>query len=192
MSNTNAEEDTKRNDRCRGLLESTLKNNKKVHKLLDGISELGCKIPKDFFSCQSCPTDIPIAGGFSICSGDEKDYKPQVVLCDNKILERESFENAVIHELVHAYDQCRIKMDWKNCFHHACTEIRASSLSGECAFLHEVYRGKASVSGGHSKCVKRRAELSVKMNPYCEKVAKESIEAVFPQCYSDENPFEKS
>jgi hypothetical protein len=34
----------------------------------------------------------------------------------------------VIHELIHAYDICRAKVDWNNCRHYACTEIRASSL----------------------------------------------------------------
>ena len=36
------------------------------------------------------------------------------------------FENTLIHELIHAYDVCRVKkFDWKNCLHHACTEVRA-------------------------------------------------------------------
>jgi hypothetical protein len=45
-------------------------------------------------------------------------------MCENKILERETFENTLVHELVHAYDQCRVKIDWQNCLHVACAEVR--------------------------------------------------------------------
>ena len=41
--------------------------------------------------------------------------------------------HALTHELVHAYDHCRGKnLDWTNCQHHACSEIRAAALSGGC------------------------------------------------------------
>ena len=36
------------------------------------------------------------------------------------------------HELVHAYDHCRAYVDWSNCVHHACSEVRAANLSGDC------------------------------------------------------------
>jgi inner membrane protease ATP23 len=36
------------------------------------------------------------------------------------------------HELVHAYDHCRAYVDWTNCVHHACSEVRAANLSGDC------------------------------------------------------------
>lgn len=30
----------------------------------------------------------------------------------------------VIHELIHAYDECRAKnLDWNNCYHRACAEV---------------------------------------------------------------------
>ena len=33
----------------------------------------------------------------------------------------------VIHELIHAYDDCRAaNLDWANCAHHACSEVRVS------------------------------------------------------------------
>jgi hypothetical protein len=25
--------------------------------------------------------------------------------------------------LIHAYDQCRAKVDWTDCNHHACSEV---------------------------------------------------------------------
>ena len=41
-------------------------------------------------------------------------------------------ELTLTHELIHAYDHCRAYMNWSNCVHHACSEIRAANLSGDC------------------------------------------------------------
>lgn len=50
-------------------------------------------------------------------------YKPQILLCENKRMDKETFEHTIVHELVHAYDVCRAKVDFKDCFQHACTEV---------------------------------------------------------------------
>src|SRR3546814_79924 len=47
----------------------------------------------------------------------------QIVMCENHLLNKDPFEHTLIHELVHAYDQCRVKMEWMNCLHHACSEV---------------------------------------------------------------------
>lgn len=47
----------------------------------------------------------------------------QIVVCENKIGGKKYVEAAVVHELVHAYDSCRAKIDWTNCNHHACSEV---------------------------------------------------------------------
>lgn len=53
--------------------------------------------------------------------------------CDAAILtELLRAELTLTHELVHAYDHCRAFVDWSNCVHHACSEIRAAHLSGDC------------------------------------------------------------
>jgi inner membrane protease ATP23 len=45
----------------------------------------------------------------------------------------------MVHELIHAIDLCRTKMDpLNNCMHMACTEIRAENLSGECDWTREL------------------------------------------------------
>lgn len=124
-------------------------------------------------------------------SEESKGYKPQIIMCeDNKVaMEAETFEHTLVHELVHAYDQCRAKIDWKDCLQHACTEIRASTLSGECSFLHEVYRGHTTIRGGQGECVARRAEKSVAMNPNCKSIAADAVKAAFVECRADKAPF---
>lgn len=32
-------------------------------------------------------------------------------------------DHTIAHELIHAYDQCRVKLDRSNCLHVACTEV---------------------------------------------------------------------
>ena len=44
----------------------------------------------------------------------------------------DSFKTYLLHELLLTYDYCRIDIDYNNCTEIACTEIRASRLSGEC------------------------------------------------------------
>lgn len=38
---------------------------------------------------------------------------------------QDEVNQVVIHELIHAFDDCRAaNLDWANCAHHACSEVR--------------------------------------------------------------------
>ena len=77
------------------------------------------------------------------------DYKPEIVVCADTIVDYNHFESVVVHELIHAVDQCRVKKaDWSNGRVHACSEVRASNLSGECKLGTEVMRGNFKLGGG--------------------------------------------
>lgn len=39
-------------------------------------------------------------------------------------------EDTLAHELVHAFDHCRFKVDWGNLRHHACSEVRQGCFRG--------------------------------------------------------------
>jgi hypothetical protein len=101
--------------------------------------------------------------------------------------------NSMVHELIHAIDLCRTKMDpINNCIHMACTEIRAENLSGECGAVRELINGRVSNFKGHgAECVKRRAILSVKANPNCSEKAHEYVNAAFERCFRDTFPFDR-
>jgi inner membrane protease ATP23 len=153
-------------DDCVERIEHTLRQNSTVQLLIDSIESLGCKIPPNFFVCRNC--DGNVSGGLAI-SQSHTQPPPQIVMCENAPMEPETFANTLIHELIHAYDVCRVKkFDMANCLHHACAEVRASSLSGECNFLHEIGRGNFALPFGHKQCVERRAILSVSTNPSCQ------------------------
>ena len=179
-------------NRCVKKLEGALSRNDKARRLLDSIEALGCSLPKEFFVCRPCE-GATISGGFTVPNSENHGvtYQPQIIMCeDNKVaMETETFEHTLVHELVHAYDQCRAKIEWKDCIQHACTEIRASTLSGECNFLHELYRGHTTIRGGQAQCVARRAEKSVAMNPNCKGVAADAVKAAFDECRGDKAPF---
>ncbi|KAJ9473275.1 Mitochondrial inner membrane protease ATP23 [Diplonema papillatum] len=100
------------------------------------------------------------------------------------------------HELIHAFDDARASVDAANCSHHACSEIRAARLSGECALGEELLRGKPLTGDGSGlpvgqQCVKRRAILSVSHNPACSRIAQHAVDTVWDRCVVDTAPYMK-
>lgn len=124
-------------------------------------------------------------------------FHPEVgiLLCQNRFKNKWHLEDTLSHELVHWYDNLRWKVDWTNLRQHACSEIRASSLSGECRFWQEMSRRGLGfeISRGHQNCVKRRAVLSVMGNPKCEDRAhaERVVDEVWESCFNDTRPFEE-
>ncbi len=49
------------------------------------------------------------------------------------------------HELIHVFDECRANVDWNNLNHHACSEVRAANLSGDCWWKGELMRGHLNI-----------------------------------------------
>jgi len=179
--------------RCERLLREALANNF-VKFARDKMHELGCgtTTEKDFrFACEPCGNKNVI-GYFKT----EEDGRKGVVICEDNVEEfkisGEHVQRTVLHELIHAYDTCRAKVDSNDCRHLACTEIRAALLSGDCDMFNEWRRRNFSFKGQGMACVKRRAELSVAGNPKCAgEIGKAAIEEVFETCYGDTAPFEQ-
>lgn len=155
--------------------------------------------PRDI-SCQICPQ--PKLGGFHPEHG--------IQLCANYIPDKWTLNDTLSHELIHWYDNTRFKVNWMDLKHHACSEVRAASLSGECALMTEFGKMMMKVSAtdngsevgakkggfrfakGHQECVKRRAALSVVGHPKCKDMdhAKEVVNDVFRSCFNDTRPYE--
>ena len=172
-------------EKCEGELKDIAKKTPMVRFLLEALDKAGCPVNRDFFEVQYCSQAV--LGGFRPDQG--------VVLCHNNLMSRTDMENMLTHELVHAYDHCRNKhMNWLDVKQHACSEVRASNLSGDCHWVNEMFRGYAfaGFANGHQKCVRRRAELSTAMNPRCADAeeAKNAVDAVFAQCFKDTRPFD--
>ncbi|BEI86330.1 hypothetical protein CcaverHIS002_0606170 [Cutaneotrichosporon cavernicola] len=150
--------------------------------MLKHLEMAGCAFPSSAMQCHPC--DATRAGGFSPEHG--------ILLCQNRFMHRKHMEDTIAHELIHAFDHCRFKVDWMNLRHHACTEIRAANLSGDCRFSREFKRGYWAFSKQHQTCVKRRATLSVMAHPNCENeaMAEKAVNEVWDSCFQDTRPFD--
>lgn len=97
--------------------------------------------------------------------------------------------------MVHAWDHLRYDVDWtSNLRHAACSEIRASSLSGECRWMREFWnRGQFRINRQHQECVRRRAIISVQARPFCkdQKEAEKVVGEVWESCFRDTRPFDE-
>ena len=73
-------------------------------------------------------------------------------------------------------------------------QVRAANLSGDCSFGQELLRGNLGFVAQQQACVRRRAELSVAMNPACggRGAARAAVDACFADCYRDTAPFERA
>lgn len=122
----------------------------------------GCNLTADAAECRKCEGQL--AGGFQ----DDG----SIMLCSNNLTTQAHTSTTLVHESIHAFDACRAKVDWSNCVHHACSEIRAATLSGDCNFSREFFlRRNFSLGKQFQRCIKRRAQLSVSRNPSCNKIA---------------------
>eukprot|EP00850_Spirogloea_muscicola_P014950 SM000111S18773 [mRNA] locus=s111:13144:14977:- [translate_table: standard] len=170
-------------ERCEQMIDHAIAKSPMVKFVVAAMEKAGCAVGRGFFRAEVC--DLDAGGGFRPEAG--------VVVCSNHVLYQDEVDTALAHELIHAYDFCRAaNLDWANCLHHACSEIRAANLSGDCHYKREMLRGNTRMRGQHQICVKRRAQLSVAMNSNCEaRAAHDAVEAAWPTCYKDTAPFDQ-
>jgi inner membrane protease ATP23 len=154
------------------------------------IESRGCNLPEDFVLCE----DVFGAGSQTIGAWDTNRH---LVIMNPALSEKHMTQAAwirtITHELIHGFDQCRVRMDPNDCAHVACTEIRAANLSGDCDIGAELERRglrSPSISGHQQKCVRRRAELSARGNPAClGRDVPKVVDDVYEACYADTTPF---
>eukprot|EP00045_Choanoeca_perplexa_P022551 m.9900 g.9900 ORF g.9900 m.9900 type:complete len:207 (-) comp9526_c0_seq1:35-655(-) len=168
--------------RCDKWRDKAVKKSSFVQFMLKHLEQAGCKIDVEkFFVCNQCD----ISGAYDAGNNE-------IVLCANNIYSSDNMAKIITHELIHAYDDCRAKVDFRNIHHLACTEIRAASLSGDCFFTSEVLnRLNLNVRGQHQVCVKRRAALSLEaVMGVSRATAMEAIDQVYDVCFKDTAPFD--
>ncbi|OAX38948.1 hypothetical protein K503DRAFT_769956 [Rhizopogon vinicolor AM-OR11-026] len=169
--------------RCEKWKTELLNYSPSVVFMLKHLNLSGCPVPPSNVVCAPC--DRTRSGGFHPAGA--------IILCQGHFGDKKHMEDTLTHELVHMYDHCKFNVDWRNLRHHACSEIRANSLSGDCRFMREVGRGFVSFSKQHQACVRRRAILSVRANPMCsdEAAAERAVNEVWESCFNDTRPFDE-
>ncbi|KAF2198474.1 mitochondrial inner membrane protease-like protein ATP23 [Delitschia confertaspora ATCC 74209] len=175
------ESDCKRCEKHRDFL---LQYSPIVHFMKGEIAKQGGELNSKNIICRRCPTDQ--TGGFTLQHG--------ILLCANKLRDRSSVEDTLAHEMIHAWDYLKWKVDDNNLRHQACLEIRASTLSGECRFTREFFtRKQFKITEQLQSCVRRRATLSMLARPGVKDDvhAAKIVNEVWDSCFSDPRPFDE-
>ncbi|XP_061341868.1 mitochondrial inner membrane protease ATP23-like [Gastrolobium bilobum] len=168
---------------CQRMIQNSLQS-PTVKFLREHLEKAGCLIGDNFIKAVNC--EQKVAGGYTRGEG--------IVVCSNETESQDEVNRVIIHELIHAFDDCRAaNLNWTNCAHHACSEIRAGHLSGDCHYKQELLRGFLKIKGHEQECIRRRVMTSLSANPFCSRAAaKESMEAVWDICYNDTEPFDRA
>ncbi|DAA76368.1 TPA_exp: Uncharacterized protein A8136_0682 [Trichophyton benhamiae CBS 112371] len=171
--------------RCESQRDYLLNYSPVIRFLQDNIRQLGGDISSKNIYCRRCTARQ--GGGF------DPEYGIQI--CANAMNSQSQLEDTLAHEMVHAYDHLRFKLDWTNNLRHAaCAEIRASSLSGECRWANEFFgRFEFKLANHHQECVRRRAVMSVQARPACKskEQALRVVDEVWESCFRDTRPFDE-
>ncbi|KAI6382911.1 Mitochondrial inner membrane protease atp23 [Pyricularia grisea] len=190
---TNEERDLKRCEEQRDWL---FRYSPVVRYMRDQIRLLGGELDADNVVCRRCPSRLTEDGRIL---GQAGGFSPQhgILVCANSIRDRKHLEDTLAHEMVHAYDHLRWQVDFvgeKDLRHAACTEIRASMLSGECRWTREAFsRGNWTVTQQFQNCVRSRAIMSVRARARCRDTehATKVVNQVWDSCFADTRPFDE-
>ncbi|XP_020204993.1 mitochondrial inner membrane protease ATP23 isoform X1 [Cajanus cajan] len=173
----------KTEEECQAMIHKSFQT-PMVRFLRERLEKAGCAVGANFFKAVTCSEKV--AGNYVTGQG--------VKVCSNYMRIQDEVNQVVIHELIHAFDHCHAaNLDWSDCAHLACTEIRASHLSGDCHYKRELLRGFMKLRGHEQECVRRRVLQSLSSHPTCfGHAAKDSMEAIWDICYNDTRPFDRA
>ncbi len=167
--------------KCKKVAKEIFNSSADVQFLEKQLELRNCNFNRKLIKCQPC--DFEMTGGFHPEKG--------IILCENG-LDKGLVHDTIVHEMIHFFDNCVYEVEkWENCYIHACSEIRAAQLSGDCRWYNEIRRGHYDFTNHKEECVKRRAILSLKANPNCQENTEAIVESVYKQCSQNYEPFEK-
>ena len=179
--------------RCEDTRDYLFKYSPIIRFMRSNVSALGGELNASNVFCRRCPITEDgqrQGGGFSPDHG--------IQICANEMRNRGQLEDTLAHEMVHAWDHLRWKVDFigdsGSLRQAACSEIRASNLSGECRWAREFFRrGQWNVTRQQQECVRRRAVLSVMARPKCKDMgqAEKVVDEVWDSCFADTRPFDE-
>jgi inner membrane protease ATP23 len=120
--------------RCEDWREFLFKYSPIIRFMSSNVAALNGKLDSDNVHCRRCVTrvvrvqekdengvmrevkkKVRQGGGFSPDHG--------ILICANEMRNQSHLEDTLAHEMVHAWDHLRFKMDWADLRHAACTEV---------------------------------------------------------------------
>ena len=176
-------------DDCVKNVEHALKNINTISYITEVLGKLGRPFTKEMVKCVPSGVKRHAADAGYIWQDSREAKRGEIVIREDQITTPEEIERSLRHELIHAFDDARGVIEPTNCYHHACSEIRAARLSGDCFCREEFKRGHVDLLQSGVNCVRRRATLAVEQNPVCRGYSTRAVERVFQQSYSDYEPF---
>ena len=99
--------------RCESNKDYLLQYSPIIRFLSDEVYKLGGDLNKENILCRMCTSEQ--SGGFSVDYG--------ILLCANKFRNRGHQEDTMAHEMVHAWDHLKWKVEANNMRHQACLEV---------------------------------------------------------------------
>ena len=156
--------------RCEELVNS-LRGATRVKQLLESILPSKLEIV-----CRPCATD-GLEGNARAVLLDSTPL--QVVLCTNRLFEKD-VEEAIIHELIHAFDYTKNRCDFSTCKGIAFSEVRAAR-EAECSGKYYP------LQWFKTNCVRNHATRST-ANVFPEQ-AKQCVDEVLHSALQDKAPF---
>ncbi|XP_014246513.1 mitochondrial inner membrane protease ATP23 homolog [Cimex lectularius] len=182
MAGTEGLEDYERL-KCEKRVYKCYKTSKLVQLMLGALKASGCEIDlARHVVCEVC--DPSVSGGYDPETN-------QIVICQNTSNKESIIQGILTHEMIHMFDYCNNKLDFRNIDHLACTEVRAANLT-HCSFTSSMIQGNATpinFKNRHQECVKLKALQSIlAVRKVSIEEAKAAIERVFPKCYNDLEP----
>ncbi|CAI5728978.1 unnamed protein product [Peronospora effusa] len=147
-------------------------------------------VPAIDFVCLDCRDDGPEGKARAFFSAPP----PTVVFCANRLHSAQEVEETMVHELIHAYDFTVRKMDITKLDILACSEIR-SARESECyqraklleRVLPDVKFFQKSARWLNARCVREHAVRST--SSMFPAGARDEVDKMFNQCYTDYSPF---
>ncbi|KAF2113476.1 mitochondrial inner membrane protease ATP23 [Lophiotrema nucula] len=170
--------------KCEDRRDYLLKYSPVIRFMREEVGKLGGDLNEKNIHCRMCTKEQ--SGGFHIDHG--------ILLCANKFRNQGHQEDTMAHEMVHAWDHLKWKVEPDNLKHQACLEIRASTLSGECRFTREFFtRNQWKITEQLQNCVRRRATLSLMARPGVKDDvhAAKIVNEVWESCFKDNRPFDE-
>ena len=115
--------------RCEGYRDHLFKHSPVVRFMSDKIKDLNGNLDAENVRCRRCVTKITEDGKVARQGGG---FSPNhgILICANEVRNRGHLEDTLTHEMVHAWDYLRFKVDFvgeKDLKHAACTEVREAA-----------------------------------------------------------------
>ncbi|BES95549.1 XRCC6 Hypothetical protein protein 1 [Nesidiocoris tenuis] len=169
--------------KCERRVEKCFMQSKLVKLMASALKASGCEIDMSrHIVCEQCHPRV--SGGFDPETN-------QIVICQNNSKNDGIVQGILVHEMIHMFDYCGNKIDFKNIDHLACTEIRAANLT-HCSLTSAILQGDASLvsfANKHKECVKSKAIMSIiAVRDVTAVEAAAAVDRVFDKCYNDMEP----